>query len=585
MIVHKLKQGSPEWHAHRRNFRNASDAPAMMGCSPYQTREELLLKMSTGLAEDVSEAQQQRFDDGHRYETLCRGLAEKIIGERLYPITGTEGNLGASFDGLTMSQEIAYEHKSLNNDLRAVMVPGATGRDLALAYQVQMEQQCMVSGCKRVLFMASKWKGDELAEPARHVWYESNPELAEKIRAGWAQIDADLEGFQPQVAEAKPVGHAPELLPALRIEVTGMVTASNLDLFKGHALAVFNEIKTDLQSDQDFADAEKTVKWCGEVEDKLAAAKRHALSQTESIDALFRAIDDISAMARQKRLELDRLVKSRKDQIRLEIVQEGDRAYEAHRAGLNERLGRPYLPNIPADFAGVVKGMKKIDSLRAAVKTELARVKIATSAAADKIEANLKLLAAEADGLQFLFNDAAAIVNKERDDFATLVRMRVADHKAEQARKEEVERERIRAEEVARIEREERDKARVKAEAEERQRRAEEADRIAKEQATRTQPLTTLAPSPAAAPATVVPLRAATPAPAAAAPMTQPTLKLGDISARLAPISLTAEGLKSLGFVHAAQQGATKFFHEADFSLICAALVRHVEAVQAKQAA
>ena len=30
-----LAQGSPEWLAHRRTTRNASDAPAMMGVSPY----------------------------------------------------------------------------------------------------------------------------------------------------------------------------------------------------------------------------------------------------------------------------------------------------------------------------------------------------------------------------------------------------------------------------------------------------------------------------------------------------------------------------------------------------------------------
>ena len=32
-------------------------------------------------------------------------------------------------------------------------------------------------------------------------------------------------------------------------------------------------INTNLESDEDFADAEKTVKWCADVEDRLAAAK------------------------------------------------------------------------------------------------------------------------------------------------------------------------------------------------------------------------------------------------------------------------------------------------------------------------
>ena len=42
MQIHNLTQGSPEWLAYRAKMRNASDAPAMMGCSAYKTRAELL---------------------------------------------------------------------------------------------------------------------------------------------------------------------------------------------------------------------------------------------------------------------------------------------------------------------------------------------------------------------------------------------------------------------------------------------------------------------------------------------------------------------------------------------------------------
>jgi len=83
------------------------------------------------------------------------------------------------------------------------------------------------------------------------------------------------------------------------------------------------------------------VKWCGDVESRLAAAKEHALSQTASIDVLFKAIDDISAEARQVRLDLDKLVKARKEAIRGEIVQAGRAAYEAHETAFAQGHGRP----------------------------------------------------------------------------------------------------------------------------------------------------------------------------------------------------------------------------------------------------
>ena len=158
MQTHDLIQGTPEWLAHRANRDNSSDAAAMLGVSPLKKRSELLQERATGIPMPVDEFQQRLYDEGHRTEALARPLAEKILGEDLYPVCGTNGALAASFDGITMLESIAFEHKMLNNQLREVMVAGCTGADLPEFYQVQMEQQCMVSEeTERVLFMASEW--------------------------------------------------------------------------------------------------------------------------------------------------------------------------------------------------------------------------------------------------------------------------------------------------------------------------------------------------------------------------------------------------------------------------------------------
>lgn len=350
----ELIQGTPEWHAHRAAHFNASDAPAMMGCSPYKTRTQLVREFATGAAVEHDAATLQRFADGHRFEDLARPLAERIIGEELYPCVGVEGKFSASFDGLTLLEDKAFEHKSLNDDLRLAMPLDGTDACLPLHYQVQMEHQAMVSGAERVLFMASKWAGDELVEE-RHCWYVPNPELRAKIVAGWAQFEADVAAYEPAAVAVPPAsGRAPEQLPALRIEVTGMVTASNLAEWKEQAIAVFQGISTELVSDQDFADAETTVKWCGNIEEQLKAAKQHALSQTESIDLLFRTIDDIAAEARAKRLDLEKLVKRRKDERRTEIGNTARRAVQQHVLAINEtwattpfRCRRRWLPTSP----------------------------------------------------------------------------------------------------------------------------------------------------------------------------------------------------------------------------------------------
>lgn len=430
MKTHSLTQGSKEWHAYRANHFNASDAPAMMGCSPYKSRDQLLREIHTGLTQEVDAGTQRLFDNGHKFEALARPLAEKIIGQDLYPVVGSKEKYSASFDGLTMDESIAFEHKTLNTDLQMVMGNGCIGTDLPLQYQIQMEQQLFVSGAGHVLFMASKWDGDDLRDE-RHCWYEPNADLRAKILQGWAQFAIDLAAYVPPALVTEVVGHTPETLPALFIEVSGEVTASNLAQYKEHAMTVFKAINRELTTDQHFADAEKAVKWCGDVESRLEAAKEHALSQTASIDQLFRAIDDISMEARRTRLELDKLVKARKEELRTSIVTEANTALRQHVAALNIRIGKPYMPAVPADFAGSIKGKKSLDSMRSAVSTVLANSKIEASAIADRIQINL-----ETKGLQgyaTLFPDVATLCLKGVDDFQNTVTARITTHEASEA--------------------------------------------------------------------------------------------------------------------------------------------------------
>ncbi|MEO0002453.1 MAG: hypothetical protein RLZZ22_145 [Pseudomonadota bacterium] len=560
MHITNLTQGSPEWLAHRAQHFNASDAPAMMGVSSYKTRSQLLHELYTGIAPEVDSFTQRIFDDGHRFEALARPLAEKIIGDDLYPVVGTLGRLSASFDGLTLDESTAYEHKTLNAALQAAMFEGCTGADLPMEYQVQMEHQCMVSGAGRVLFIASKWdEFDQLVEE-RHCWYESNPALAEQIRAGWAQFERDLAEYVPaKAAEPKPIGKTPDHLPALHIEVTGMVTASNLDAFREHAMAVFAGINRSPSTDSDFADAEKTVKWLNDAESRLKAAKEHALSQTESIEALFRTIDDISGEARRVRLDLEKQVKAQKEAIRSEIVAGGVAALKAHIASLNERIGKSLMPLVPADFAAAVKSKRTLDSLRGAVADELARAKIEANAIADRISLNLVALKERVD-VAHLFPDANAIVLKAPEDLLATMSARISDHEAKEAARLEAERERIRNEEAARA--------------------AQQAAQDAIEKAAEAQPQQ--APQTLAfggLKVTQAQFDKTYPLPAAKPKQDDGAMiKLGQISERLG-FTLTADFIASLGFSPAATEKAAKLYRESDFPAICAALVAHINGV------
>ena len=354
-------------------------------------------------------------------------------------------------------------------------------------------------------------------------------------------------------AKVEAIGAAPDQLPALRIDVTGMVTASNLDAFKSHALAVIGDINTDLSTDKDFADADATVKWCGEVEDKLKAAKEHALSQTESIDVLFKAIDDITAETRRKRLELEKLIKARKDIIRSDMVMDAAKALQAHIDQINETLNsRIRMPRVPADFAGAIKGKRTIDSLKEAADAELARAKIEASRIADLIRANLKSLNELAIKHGFLFHDAQELVLKANDDLVALIKVRISEHELQQAE----------------LKRQEEEKA----------------QQLAAQQQKVVEPVVEQPVKVAEEPAPV----AVTPIKTAAA-VQQPVddgqrFKLGDISTRLG-FTLSAEFLRVLGFEAVERKQGAQLYRAGDFPRICTALVSHIQAVQANLAA
>jgi len=453
MKIHNVAQGSAEWHALRAQHFTASEAPAMMGASKYQTRTDLLTMKKTGIAPEVTQAQQYIFDKGHATEALARPLVEVMIGEELYPVVGTDGNLLASMDGATMLGETLFEHKLWNESLVAQVKAG----ELDPHYYWQLEQQLLVSGAERVIFVCS----DGTAENFVHMEYRPVAGRAAQLVEGWKQFEADLANFEMAEAPSIVVGKAPDELPALRIELTGMVTASNLKVFEDSALAVIDSVKTTLQTDQDFADAKKAVKWCGDVEEAVAVAKKQALSQTQSIDELFSSLDRISAHARETRLKVDKLVKAQELLVKTNIKQKAEQALADHVAAINKTLGRVTLPAVASDFAGAMKNKRTIASLQDAVDTELARAKIAASQSADAIRLNLTSLAELAPDHAFLFNDIQQLVLKANDDLVALIKVRISEHQRAEEQKAEAQREQIRQQELQRIEAEAKAKAPV----------------------------------------------------------------------------------------------------------------------------
>lgn len=537
-----LQQGSPEWLAHRRTTRNASDAPAMMGASPYVTRAELVRQYATGVQREIDERTQAIFDRGHEVEPALRRFAEDLIEDELYPVTGVDdhGFLGASFDGVTMDETIIFEAKQPNaqkmESVRAGTIPPQD-------YWQIVQQFAVCADAERCIYVV----GDGTDENT--VWLEIPRDQIEgdipRLLAGWQQFDADVAAYQPEPVRAAPVAAPVEGFGALSLQVEGRVIASNLDAFKARADAFIARLPKpdELQTDQDFVDAKEAAKIArGEVE-KLRACKASILASMGDIDAVLSAIDLIDASVTRSAIALEKSVKVEEQARKDAIVWAGAKAVRAHYDTINETLGEHRIQpaqSLQLDLGAAINGKKSLTSMKDAVDTAVAGFKIAASEQAERVRANVRVLEMEQGSHGVLFPDRVQLcATKTPEDLRNLITARIAQAKADQEKREE----------------------------EKSQREADEAalqESRGNDASAAAEPTTT-APTRAPAPVTRVGAGAA-PVPAGA------RIKLGDINARIAPITITADGLASLGFRPVAKEKGAVLYALADFGLICAAL-------------
>ena len=553
----------------------------------------------TGLPREFSDwLQANVLDRGHEVEALARPLVEADIGQELYPVTCSRGRISASCDGLTLDDSEAMEHKQWNDDLATMVAAGV----LPDEHWPQCQQILLVTGAEKVRFVVSDGTRERMVW--MHVFPE--PERWEQLAAGWEQFDEDLATYTPPPPVEKIVAEPVEMLPAPTVQVTGtLALADNFDAFE-RALRTFlaDKLIRNPQTDQDFADLDAQIKVMKDARAQLKAAEAQMLAQVQPIDQAKRTKDMLDKLLQQNVSMAEKILSDEKERRKGEIVAGAVTALRDHVAKLNARLGQPFMPATvtAVDFGSCIKGLRSLASMEDKISSMLAAAKIAANDTADKIDVNLKALPALVGDRTGITPDLAVLVLKPAEDFAAQVSQRVAQQKAAEERRAaelaERERERIRAEEAARLEREqqardalERQQREEAAALERRQREADEsAARVQAQGAAAAPASAQAAPAPSCPPvASAAPLTTGpgnvVPMPTKAPAATATLIKLGAINERIAPLSIDAAGLAALGFQPVSTQGSAKMYAERDLPRMLDAMLQHIGAVQAKQAA
>lgn len=594
-ITHDCQQGSNEWLQLRAKFFTASELSAAAGQSKYQLRTDLIKQKATGIVPEVDAAKQRLFDAGHAAEAAARPIVEARLGAELYPVTMScevDGlPLLASLDGIDMLGDVIWENKLLNASLKDNIQEGK----IEPHYAYQIEQQLLVSGAEKCYFTAS----DGTAEGTFGMWYEPNPELRQEIVSIWMQFAKDVAAYVPTETKEMPKADVTVELPALFVHAKGEITTHNMDEFGKALAAKLAETRAIvLVTDQDFSNAKEAAKKFRETAKAIALSKKQMLEQTETIGEAARKMDAWAEDLNKTALQLEKDVEAKDKTKKENMVLTAKGAHAEHVSALESETAPIRLNLVAPNFAEAIKGKRNYASMQDAVDTMLSSAKVEADATAKDVRGKLAWCKEHAAGHGALFPDLQQIITKPMDDFVLTITSRINKAKADEAARLEQEREKIRAEEQDKAQRE----AAEKAAAEKREADAKavaekaEQDRINVEEIRKLDEECRAAQAQAAADVLaalpkVEPvaqtfdqlIHAVAPEEIANVLSPSPTMKLGEINARLG-YTVSAEFLAGLGFV-ATTERAAKLYREADFQTICRKIADHTLALAFRKAA
>lgn len=162
-----LKEGTPEWYAHRNRFFNASESGAVMSCSPFEPRNPAeLFDRKMGLTAFSGNFATRR---GHELEPEARRTFEKLFGVEYPSQRFVNGRYAASLDGWNDSSRKILEIKcpmSLDSPLFKIE-KWQDIKAMAPQYWWQLVHQYHCSGALGAHFMVyhpDDWRSFEISQ-------------------------------------------------------------------------------------------------------------------------------------------------------------------------------------------------------------------------------------------------------------------------------------------------------------------------------------------------------------------------------------------------------------------------------------
>jgi len=230
----------------------------------------------------------------------------------------------------------------------------------------------------------------------------------------------------------------------LVVRVSGKVTESNFGEYKENILALAGQVNLDPKTDEEFAEAEETIKAFSEAEKAIDDARERAMNETVEIREMFAAMSEVADKLRDIRLDLAKKVKEEKERKKSEALSKGIELVEAHINYLYEKY--PFIKIgtfhvCQGDFLPAVKGKKKIETYQAAVDDTAEALIKKFDEVAEHCKKNSETILAVDD--QSLFPDFGDLIKQPFDVVSATIKARVAEKKLEEEQRKKQEEKKV----------------------------------------------------------------------------------------------------------------------------------------------
>jgi len=187
----------------------------------------------------------------------------------------------------------------------------------------------------------------------------------------------------------------------LILKVSTKIQKNNLPEFKQSMIDYIESINTDLNTEDDFAEAESAVKTLKEAEDALAAAKERIFDSGD-LKELNDTIIELQDKFKNTRLPLANKVKVEKQRMKDEMVN------KAHQAVQNAAADAVYSRHIKvpdrSEFVDQIKGKRNATSMQEALNNFVGVQIQDIATQTNKINKRVKLINQLIEGHEHLFN-------------------------------------------------------------------------------------------------------------------------------------------------------------------------------------